>query len=299
MSVTLKDKFLGCIVGANYTQCDDIKIISKTIIEKGDRVTAEDIREIWCRDFDSDNDENLKIAKTKVPARELGRYRDGSGLSKFSTVCQVIGLINAGDIGTAIQDAMEVGQMYQTANSRGIKWACVTAAAIAAAAKPDADVDSVLNAIFDNLDERQRVDNREDGWYAAYAGVNVVDEIKGALKYTKDCRNFDDLRKAFEPRYDGIGMPYNTGYANEVVTKAICVFKMTNGNLADIMQSACALGRDSNAVIAIAGAISGTLNGTGSVNNISDELRESADGLYNAFKARLHKLIENADLMGY
>ena len=294
MSVTLKDKFSGCIIGANYRQSTEMKIISAAIIDKGDRVTAEDVRAIWCRDYDSDNDEILKIAKTKVPARDLGRYCDGSGLADFAASCHAVGLINAGDIGTAIQDTMEIGQMFQTANSRGIKWACVTAVAVAAAAKPDADVDSVIDAIFNNLDERQRVEGREDGWYAAYAGVNVVDEIKGALKYTSECRTAEELRAAFDKRYNGIGMPYNTGYANEVVTKGICVFKFTNGNFAESIETAYKLGRDTDAVAAIAGGISGALNGTG-----TESADEIADGLYIAFKNRLCKLIENADLMGY
>ena len=292
MSVTLKDKFLGCIAGANYKKSTETQIISTAIIEKDDRVTAEDVREIWCRDFNSYNDEILKIAKTKVPARELGRYCDGSGLANFAVSCHAIGLINAGDIGTAIQDALEVGQLFQTANSRGLKWACVTAAAVAAAAKPDATVDAVIDAIFNNLDERQRVEGREDGWYASYAGVNVVDEIKGALKYTSDCRSAEDLREAFDKRYNGIGMPYNTGYANEVVTKGVCVFKFTNGNLAESIQTANNLGRDTDGVAAIAGGISGALNGGGMAD-------EAADGLYIAFKNRLRKSIENADMMSY
>ena len=292
MSVTLKDKFLGCVIGSSRN-ADYRKMIITAIIEKGDRVTAEDVRDIWCRDFDSD-DAILKIAKTKVPARDIGRYCDGSGLGEFSASCHAIGLINAGDVGTAIEDTFEIGQLYQTANSRGIKWACVTAVAVAAAAKPGATVDSVLGAIFNNLDERQRVDSREDGWYAAYAGVNVVDEIRNSLENTQDCADADELRDMFYKHYNGIGMPYNISYANEVVTKGICVFKFTNGSLAESLEVAAKLGRDSEAVAAIAGGISGALNGIGTVT-----ADETADGLYNAFKNRLHKLIENADLMGY
>lgn len=44
---------------------------------------------------------------------------------------------------------MEVGQLYQTAYSRGLQWAAVTAVSIAAATNPDATVDSVLGAVFD------------------------------------------------------------------------------------------------------------------------------------------------------
>jgi ADP-ribosylglycohydrolase len=227
-----------------------------------------------------------------------------------------MGLISAGDVGGAIEDVLEVGQLYQATNSRGLKWACVTAVAIAAATKPGATVDSVLEAVFDNLDERQRVDSRDDGWYADYAGVNIVDEIKGALEYTKGCRDFKDMREAFAPRYNGIGMPYNTSYANEVVTKGVCVFKMVNANLKDAIIAASNLGRDTDCIAAIAGGISGALDGTGSLppewiekvdvatrtlrfTNNRRTMREHADGLYNAYKSRLRKMSETAALMDY
>ena len=45
------------------------------------------------------------------------------------------------------------------------------------------------------------MDGRGDGWYADYAGMNVVDEIRDALEYTKDCRDYKDLREAFDPHY--------------------------------------------------------------------------------------------------
>ena len=368
MSVTLRDKFYGCICGAHigsamgavvegwsyqrvvetYGMLDKLlpyehyhngwvreagttedgidrqKLMITAIIEKGDRVTAEDVRRIWVRDIkpgapggicEPFEGELLKAAKTCLPARELGRLCDYSGLNSFSRACHPIGLINAGDVRGAIDDVLEVGQLYQTTNSRGLKWACVTAVSIAAATKPGATVDSVLQAVFDNLDERQRVDGREDGWYADYAGINIVDEIKGALEYTKDCRDYKDLREAFDPYYNGYGMPYNVSYANEVVTKGICVFKMTGGNLKQAILTAVNLGRDTDCVAAVASGISGALDGTASLpeewisqvdyatsvhrfTNNKRTLREHADGLLGAYKKRLSNMRAYAQRMG-
>lgn len=53
-----------------------------------------------------------------------------------------------GNVETARADILEVGQLYQTANSRVLKWACVTGVSIAEGTKPDATVDSVLGAIY-------------------------------------------------------------------------------------------------------------------------------------------------------
>jgi ADP-ribosylglycohydrolase len=311
--------------GTTEDGIDRQKLMITAIIEKGDRVNVEDVRKIWVRDIRPDapggicepfEGELLKIAKTVAPARELGRFCDYSGLNSFSRACHPIGLINAGDVEGAIQDVLEVGQLYQTTNSRGLKWACVTGAAIAAATLPDATVDSVLQAIFDNLDERQRVEGREDGWYADYAGINLVDEIKSALDYTRDCRDFRDLREVFQGYYNGIGMPYNVSYANEVVTKGICIFKMTGGNLKHAIITAVNLGRDTDCIAAVAAGISGALDGSASLpeewirqvdhatsvhryTNSKRTLRENADGLYEAYKKRLRKLVDYADTMAY
>jgi len=309
--------------GTTEDGIDRQKLMITAIIEKGGRVSAEDVRKIWVRDIqpgapggicESFEGELLKIAKSRVPARELGRFCDYSGLNSFSRACHPIGLINAGDVRGAIDDVMEVGQLYQTTNSRGLKWACVTAVGIAAATKPGATVDSVLEAIFDNLDERQRVDGRDDGWYAGYAGQNLVDEIKGALEYTRDCRDYKDLREAFDPHYNGIGMPYNISYANEVVTKAVCILKMTGGNLKQAIITAVNMGRDTDCVAAVAGGLSGALDGSASLpkdwieqvdyatsvhrfTNNKRTLREHADGLFDAFKNRLRSMGCYADRM--
>ncbi len=309
--------------GTTEDGIDRQKLMITAIIEKGGRVNAEDVRRIWVRDIQPGapggicepfEGELLKIAKSVVPARDLGRYCDYAGLNSFARACHPIGLINAGDVRGAIEDVFEVGQLYQTANSRGLKWACVTAVCIAAATLPGATVDSVLQAIYDNLDERQRVDGRGDGWYADYAGVNVVDEIRGALEYTKDCRDYKDLREAFDPHYNGRGMPYNISYANEVVTKGVCIFRMTGGNLREAIVAAVNMGRDTDCVAAVASGIAGALDGTANLpkewieqvdyatsvhrfTNNKRTLREHSDGLYAAFRGRLDRMREYAQAM--
>lgn len=302
--------------GTTEDGIDRQKLMITAIIEKGDRVNCEDVRRIWCRDIKPEapggisepfEGELLKMAKTKIPARDIGRYCDYAGLNSFARACHPIGLINAGDIQGAITDVYEVGQLYQTTNSRGLKWAGVTGVAIAAATLPGATVESVIDAIMKNLDERPVVEGRQDGWYADYAGYNIVDEIKIGLNLTKDCKDFRDLRAVFDTLYNGIGMPYAMSYANEIVTKAVCVFSHCRGDLKTAIISAVNLGRDTDCVTAVAAGITGALGGAGSLpqewitqvdastitnpyTNSKRTLRENADGLYNTFKKRLQKL---------
>jgi L-asparaginase/Glu-tRNA(Gln) amidotransferase subunit D len=119
---------------------------------------------------------------------------------------------------------------------------------------------------------------------------------------------------AFDNVYFGKGMPYPTSYANEVVTKAICVFSMVKGNTKEAMLAAVNMGRDTDCMSACAAGISGALSGAGSIpeewikqvdyattkmpiTNSRRTIREHADGLYGAFLARLRRMRSYTDEM--
>ena len=171
------------------------------ILEKQDRVCAEDVRRIWARDIRPDAPGNvsepfegmlLAMAKTSLPAADIGKYCDYAGLVSMARSCHPLGLINAGDVAGAINDVREVGQLYQIANSRGIRWAEVTAAGIAAAAAPGATVDRVLEALATHCDKA------------------VWREIERGLGLAAECRDFRDLRAKFADFYSGRGMASQT-----------------------------------------------------------------------------------------
>ena len=237
------------------------KLMITAILEKQDRINAEDLRRAWVDHMNpnapgliSEPFEGplLAMAKTHIAAADIGKYCDYSGLVSLSRSCHPIGLINAGDIPGAIEDIRQVGQLYNTANSRGILWAEVTVVAIAAATKPGATVDSVLGAVFDNCD---KVDTR----FIRPAGIRG--ELDRALKLTADCTDVRDMRRKFDSVYSGTGLVYAQSYANEVVTKAICVLKMTKGNTWEAMKAGVNMGRDTDCLTAVAAGISGALSG--------------------------------------
>jgi len=291
------------------------KLMITAIIEKQDRINVEDLRRAWVDHMNpnaaglvSEPFEGplLAMAKTNIPASEIGKYCDYSGLVSLSRSCHPIGLINAGDIPGAIDNVREVGQIYNTVNSRGILWAEVVVTAIAEATKPGATTDSVLGAIFDNCD---KVDKR----FVRQAGIRA--EIEKALKLTADCSNFRQMREKFDEIYSGTGVPYAHSYANEIVTKAVCVFRMTKGNTWESMKAGVNMGRDTDCLTAVAAGISGSLTGAGSIpvelikqvdyatsvnphTNSKRTLAETSDGLYNAFISRLKKLKTYSENMG-
>jgi ADP-ribosylglycohydrolase len=281
------------------------KLMITAIMEKQDRVTAEDVRAIWVRDIKPESAGKvsepfeatlLAMAKSGIPATDIGRYCDYAGLVSMARSCHPIGLINAGDPESAIVDVLEVGQLYQTANSRGLQWASVTAVALASATKPNATVDSVI------ADIRKHCDSR------------VVREIDRGLDRTKECRNFREMREEFDSVYSGRGMSYAFSFANEVVTKGICIFRMTAGNTRDAMIAGVNFGRDTDCLTAVAAGICGALSGAGSLpdewirqvdyattlnkfTNSQRTLRQHSDGLYHSFQARLRRMQEYAGTM--
>jgi len=281
------------------------KLMITAIIEKKDRVNAEDVRRIWLRDIKPESAGMvsepfeavlLAMARSGIPARDLGKYCDYAGLVSMARSCHPIGLINAGDVAAAIEDVFEVGQLYQTSNSRGLQWAAVTAGAIAAATEPGATVDSVLEAVFKHCDRR------------------VTAEIERGLKLTEGAKDFHDLRQAFDKVYYGAGIPYAASYANEVVTKALCVFRTVRGDVREAVIASVNMGRDTDCLAAVAAGIAGALSGGAGLpgewirqcdyatslnryTNSQRTLRQHSDGLYEAFRARLARLKAYAEKM--
>lgn len=352
MSVQLCDKFYGCICGAHigssmgaqvegwsYAQIeakhgtvqalwsyehygngwvrepgtteDGIerqKLMITAIMEKQDRVTAKDVKRAWIQHMKPESigmvsepfeATLLAMAQAGIPAHDIGKYCDYAGLNSFSRSCHPIGLINAGDIEGAITDVLDVGQLYQTANSRGLQWAMVTGVAIAAATRPDATVQSVLDAVCDACDPDL-----------------VVRELEKELKHTERCQNFRELRHAFDTEYGGFGIPYAMASAKEVVTKAICIFRMVEGNTKEAILAAVNLGRDTDCLAAVSAGISGALTGASSIpedwiqqvdyaasinpyTNTQRTLREHADGLHAALHARMQKMRIYCQTMSY
>jgi hypothetical protein len=289
------------------------KLMITAIIEKQDRVSAEDVKAIWIRDIKpssagmvSEPFEAVLLARAKsgIPARDLGQYCDYAGLNSFARACHPIALINAGNEDWAMRDIFEVGQLYQTDKSQGLQWAQVTGVGIAAATRPDATVDSVIGAILKrasfSYSNKQYVKASE----ARRWGVKV--KLEEMLEATGDCKDFKELRLRFDKYFGGTGIPYAMASASEVVSKALCIFRMAGGNTREAIIAAVNMGRDTDCLAAVAAGLSGALTGGASIpeewirqvdqatkeniyTNSQRTLRENSDGLYQAFTARMNR----------
>jgi ADP-ribosylglycohydrolase len=341
-NITLKDKFYGCIVGdyigsamgapvenwsykkieKEYNTLDKLlsyehynngwkreagttedgverqKLMVSAIIDKEDRVNCEDVASKWVSDIKegaaggiSEPFEGtlLKIAKSGLPAKDIGKYCDYSGLVVPARSSQPIGLINAGDIEGAIRDINDVGQLYQVSNTSAIKWSEIVVISIASATKPGATFESVLEDVY------------------RYGDKNMVAELDRGLKHTAECRNLSELRESLDELYCGVGNPYLSSYANEIITKAFCINKLEKADLKKSLIAAVNMGRDTDCTAAVTGCIAGAISGAGSIpdewikqadyatkvnklTNSKRTLMEESEGLYNAYKARLNAM---------
>ncbi|MFC1716230.1 ADP-ribosylglycohydrolase family protein [Candidatus Poribacteria bacterium] len=273
------------------------KLMLTAIIEKQDRITEEDVAKIWLRDIKPESDGMvseafektlLAMARARIPAQHIGRYCPWDGLVTVSRSCHGIGIINACDPDAAIRDMYDVGLLYNTQVGDGLKWASVVAASIAHALCPDATVDSVIDVALKVAHDRIRGELTR--------GLRIADQFSDALA----------MRDEFDKIYSGRGIAYAYSWANEVVTKAFAVFRVTEGNASDAIIGAVNFGRDTDCLAAVAGGLAGALSGVGALRlewieqvdeaarqniytNSQRTLKETADGLHQALLARIQK----------
>ena len=128
--------------------------------------------------------------------------------------------------------------------------------------------------------------------------------------------DFRQMREAFDSVYSGRGMQYFCAYANEVVTKGMCIFRMTGGDPREAIVASVNFGRDTDCLAAVSAGISGALSGASAIpaewisqvdyatsvnpyTNSQRTVREHSDGLYAAFWNRLEKCEKHAATMRY
>jgi ADP-ribosylglycohydrolase len=227
------------------------KLIAQAVIDRSDRIRAEDLSAAWLRYIDMARAREvlppyeislMEMAAAGIPAVDIGRYCDYTGLNSFACSCLPLGLINACDPETAAHDAQEVGRLYQAAGSSALKWAAFAAASVAAALQSHATVGSVLESAF---------------------GINDSDAVSAELHNGLDacakCRSPEDLMHVFDSMYSAGGIPYAMSFAKETITKGLCILHFADGDVKEAVALGALSGRDAPSTAAFAGALGGAL----------------------------------------
>jgi ADP-ribosylglycohydrolase len=223
-------------------------LVMKAIWDRGGKITKEDLRASWLKYVnpewfgfhllprDKVTYENMK----KYPASEVGRYDRWPGNVDCLMMIHPIGIINACDPQTAAMDALDVCQTIQSSLiSFAPDSAAAIAAAIAEAFKPRATVDSIIEA------------------GKAYVNENIGQIIDECIGYVKQVPDMLDVRELYWKRFGG-RVPTDS---LEVVGESFAMFWLTKGDPKQCMIAGSSLGRDTDCIASIAGAIAGAFKG--------------------------------------
>ncbi|MFW6278938.1 MAG: ADP-ribosylglycohydrolase family protein [Bacillota bacterium] len=281
------------------------RLLTTAYIEKGSRISADDLKKVWLRDIDPDNfnkqmepcDEILyDLVKAGMPPRDVGHYSNYPGIVSFVRSCHPVGLMNAANPEQAALDSIELGSLYQPKHANALDWGAGYNAAIAEALKPDSSLDSVI----------------ETGLSFLSAGPRS--EVEQGLKWSAEADSYEELRDRFYQRYNGRGNTYGMSMSHELVTKGFALFKFTEADPKATILAAVNFGRDTDCTAAIASGLSGAYSGMKNIPQkwvdqvdkatLANEytvsqrtLQESAEGLYEAYRGELSKMKEIISLM--
>jgi ADP-ribosylglycohydrolase len=296
------------------------KLIATAIIEKKDRILAQDLAAVWRRDLDPDKmiykqepyDRSLcELLKSGIPAAELGRLSHFGNVITMARVSHPLGLVNAGDPQGAADDTFEVGKLYMRETDFGLRWAALYNAGIAEACRPGATVESVIEVVKRYAGYRAEKGSLYTGAQAEkFAYDTVVPQVNRAFDLAGKCSTVEELQKEFDKTFfGGFYVTYGLAQANEIVCKGLALFALHKGNPRDAIISAVNFGRDTDCLAAVAGGLSGALSGAGALprewieqvnaatladpyTNNKRTIEETADGLYGAFEARQKRMAE-------
>jgi len=251
------------------------KAICTAVIEKQNRIKAEDLMKIWIRDYEIKDmyymtqpyDKTLLAyakwgcSPEELPSSKYGGMPDdlGNHIHLTARVFHAIPVINAGDPAGAIEDTKEIGRLfYEDRNDDAFEWGGVYNAALALAVLPGATINSVIEGAL------------------KYATPDMRKEIEYGLSIAGRYSNPMDkgFREELNKMYEDPESPYCaskriTKYIGssiyENVTCSFAILKASKGNVELAVRIANNRGRDTDCTAASAGGLAGALTGTSTI----------------------------------
>lgn len=228
-------------------------LLAKAIIEKGGPIAVEDLADVWRRDIDPDTigyliNPHIRIfvdrlsggdSVTRIPPSELGSMTHWPGMVDAMMMVSPIGILRAGDPWQAAQDTKNVASLLQSRVGYGLDCAAAEAAAVAEAMRPNATVDSVIEAA------------------KAYVASPVAEVIDEAIDIAEQYPDIRSVREPFAKKYGWL--PAFDGL--EVLAESMAIFYISKGDVRTAIIGGANFGRDTDCIACIAGAIAGAFSG--------------------------------------
>jgi len=285
------------------------KYMYLAIIEKKDRITADDLVGTWLKVMNSDEklegmkqmteqfDRDLmQMARAgTTPARRLGE-KGYLHLNAPIRCFHPIALINACDEEGAIKDMQDILRVYQPAQSNGYEWGKAYMAAVAHAMRADATIDSVIETAlkYSSADMKKEIQ----------AGLDIAAKFNDPINQRKEL--YAEFMKIYNKDTDKAAGAYPQSRANECCTVALSFFKAVKGNVKDGILLATNNGRDSDCNTAATAGLCGAFTGTKTIppewikmvdeatkqnpyTNSTLTIKETAEGMLAALQNKVKK----------
>jgi len=231
-------------------------LIEAYIERDGLPVSARDFGDMWRRRLNRDHffycmRNSYELIRAGMDPRITGHWNIVTG---STVMCmEPVGIYHLCDPKSAYIDATSISYMYQ----RGLDVisASILAASVAEAFKPNATVDSVIQAALDAAPKTKMItfDKREID--TPYDFISLCVDV--ASKY-------DDVFEARKELYEKC-LYYHMIDPLELLGLAYAMFKITKGDVRLSAIGGTNIGRDSDTIAGRAAMLSGALNGAGNV----------------------------------
>jgi ADP-ribosylglycohydrolase len=272
------DRFLpfntGYSVGLPGTVTDDTilrHLLCLTIVNKQGRVTPDDFAKIWLEKMNPNRlwlNERMVLLKLQIGMNPWDSGKGTPPTGCASMAIAPIGIINAANPAQAYQDGFNIAYLNQDSENRD--GAATLAAAVAAAFAPDASVESIIQAMWDQSTEL----------------------FKRAFTLVMDLAESSPDVDAFAARYYEKMLDWTwpqpgwkkdhffSGSSIEIVPIVMAILKLTRGDLNQGIIEGANFGRDCDTIGAIVGNIMGALHGASALRRNWIETVEKANEEY-------------------
>lgn len=233
------------------------KLMCEAILRKQDRIRAADLVAVWIEVLDEekmrfmtegfDRDILSAVRSGLIPPRELGRFCPYFHINITARSFQAIPLINFGDEAATLEDLEEIGGVYQHPNSISFPWGRVYHAAFAAALRPGATVETVIEAGM------------------AQADGAIRNQIEKVLAIAEGVSEPLSLIEPLNALYEGRSGPYNLSWIDENVCKSFALLKASHGDVRAAIVTAVNFGRDTDCTAASASSLVAALAGSATI----------------------------------
>ena len=230
-------------------------LLCQAYIEKGGPVTPEDLAKVWLRELEPEQffwciRNTYLLLKAGVSPRLTGIHNivTGSAIMAMAPV----GLFNAGQPDRAFVEALQLGYMVQP--RLDTECAAVIAGCVAEAMKEDATCDSILETGL-RLASDEKIPTFDD------RELTIRGSLKRALEVAE---KHEDV---FDARADIYGnlLQWHAIDPVEVLTLTLCIFKISGGDVRTSIIGGVNIGRDSDTIANLNGALSGALHGAAAI----------------------------------